>query len=198
MVGCPRCRCPSWPEGAFARYRTGWSGCGVGASAVGSAGLHGAEMKGQPHVVAGERDPSWCAGVPVETEVAPVDRARHLDADAVVAPRVVDGAVDCRVELDLTCDALDGEVAHHSQRVVPRLYPRGLEGDPRMIFQVEELGGAQMLVALLGARVEARHLNGAARTHASRFAGRLDGPLEICEQAPHPHDAHVPDLELDR
>src|ERR1700747_1594270 len=135
-------------------------------------------MKAQPHVVAGHWDPTWCAGVPVETEVPPVDRARHLDADALVAPRVVDGALDRRVQLHLTCDALDGEVSHHAQRVAPRLDPCGLEGDPRMIFQVEELGASQMLVALLRARVEARHLDGAARPAASRFAGRLHGPLE--------------------
>jgi hypothetical protein len=46
VVGCPRCRCPSWPGGACARYRTGWSGCGVGASAVRSAGLHGPHLPG--------------------------------------------------------------------------------------------------------------------------------------------------------
>src|SRR3546814_13143608 len=63
------------------------------------------DLLAHEHAAGGERR------VPGETEVLAVERGGALEADAGVAPRVLDGAGELEVDADGLGDAADGAVA---------------------------------------------------------------------------------------
>src|SRR4051812_5320194 len=66
--------------------------------------------------------------LPRQAEVGPVDLTAPRDADALVPPRVLAGALDRRVERDLARDVLDREVPRHPPvGAAERLQAGGLE-----------------------------------------------------------------------
>jgi hypothetical protein len=65
------------------------------------------------------------------------------------------------VELDRPGDALDGQVADDLEAVAVGLDAGGGEADLRVLLGGEEVVGEEVLVALLGARVDAWDIDGA-------------------------------------
>src|SRR5689334_2062990 len=110
-------------------------------------------------VVADEDAPRLQRLVPDETEVAAIDLAVGAEAHALATPRIASAAFVGRGQLHFTRRAADREIADHRE-LLPRLGaraldPLALEGDARMVGDVEEVAGDEVAVALLDARVDA-------------------------------------------
>ena len=84
------------------------------------------------------------------------DTENNAGSDAV---RVGAGAVELERDLDLLGDTEHGEVADQHPLPVTLLGSGADEGDRRVLLHVEEVGAAQVVVALLVARVDARGLD---------------------------------------
>src|SRR4051812_34894759 len=88
--------------------------------------------------------------------VATVDGRLALEPDAEAAPRVDRGAVELPVDGDRVGLAVDGEITDQRVDVVLHLLDlRTDEGDLRVVGDVEEVGGAQVRIAVGVAGVDA-------------------------------------------
>src|SRR4051794_9444064 len=95
-------------------------------------------------------------------------------------------------------DAVHREVAVHARRLaVDGLDASGLEGDLRERLGIEEVGRAQVLVALRLAGVDRRDLDRPVRPAVGDLLLHVEGALELAELAAHVGDPHVLDRELD-
>src|SRR5205085_6874616 len=95
VAGWPRFRGPSW-----------------------LLALDGRGRQQQGHVVAHEQATARKRLVPLEAELAAVDDGRHLEAHALVAPRVGAGASVVALELDRLRHALQRDLARNAGRAV--------------------------------------------------------------------------------
>src|SRR5260221_793120 len=132
-------------------------------------------------------------------EVLAVDLALGAIADAVAHHRVVEFAIDYPRQRDWLGIALDGQVAGQVVAIAAQRFDLGaLEGDRRIVRDIEEVGGSQVVVALLVVGPDARRLDG-------NFYGRrflvvgVDIPrdADLGEVATHRHHAQVLCGELD-
>ena len=113
--------------------------------------------------------------------------------------RVIELAIAHDRQRHLTRVALDRQVAGH--RVVVgarRLDPGALEGDPRVLLELQEVGRLQVVVALGVVGLDARDVDG----HLERRVGGIFGidraaAGDVTEMAAHGHHAQVLDRELD-
>src|ERR1700733_8083161 len=98
--------------------------------------------------------------IPLEVEVAAVDHARELEADALVAPRVGSAFADDAGELDRLGDALDRDLAVETDlAIIKRLAGGRGERDLRVVLGVEEVGRRQVAVTLRVTGIDARDLD---------------------------------------
>ena len=106
------------------------------------------------------------------------------------------GALERGDQFQRARDAVEREVALDLEvLVVDRFHGGRLEGDLGVVLGVEEVGGAQVAVALGLARVDAGRVDGAVGVDA---VGRhLERALELLELALDVRDAEVFDLEFD-
>ncbi len=97
--------------------------------------------------------------------------ALDLEADALVAPRILAALGGSAGELDRLGDALDRDLAGELDLAVVVGVDRGrVERDLRVLLDVEEVGRLEVAVALLLAGVDARDLDGARQAGASPVA----------------------------
>src|SRR6202012_2130164 len=140
--------------------------------------------------------------VEVDAEVGPVDLGLRGEADARAAVSVRAEAVDLEVERDRLGDALEGEVALQDEAFLAGLERGGGEGHRRVLLDLEEVGAADVRVALLLAGVDRVEVNRGGDGRGQRVLGGDDGALERVEAATHLADHHVPDgkgnLRVDR
>ena len=98
-------------------------------------------------------------------EVAALNAARWL-------PGILRLTENLDVEGDLARDALDRQRAVDAQPIGARLCDaRRLERDLRIPLDIEEVGGAQVRVAIRHARVDARGINDDVKGSVSEIAG---------------------------
>src|SRR6185437_2481437 len=98
--------------------------------------------------------------VPAQAEILAVDLAGGLEAAAGAAPGIFgDGGGCFDRERDWLGHAMDGEIAGHAVAIAVRADLRGAEGQGRVLLGVEEVGAAQVRIALRLASVEARGLD---------------------------------------
>src|SRR4051812_10316646 len=119
-------------------------------------GLH-LEMDAQ--IVAHEDSAGLQRLIPGQPEVATVDLRIGGEAHARVPPRIAAASLVGGVERHLARRAADREVADDPEAVAlvrPGAFdPAALEGNRRELLHVQEVGRAQVLVALLDAGVDA-------------------------------------------
>src|SRR4051812_15269697 len=146
--------------------------------------------------------------LPRDAEVVPVDPGDRLEADpaqlalALVAEperrRPLAEVVD--IESDRAGDTADRQfhVALEG-RAGGALGEAPAEADPRVMFDVEEVGAAQVLVALRLAAPEPGGVD-LAREARIQTVGlvELECAVDVLEVAAHPGDHHVPRAELGR
>src|SRR5260221_4099776 len=132
-------------------------------------------------------------------EVLAIDLALGAVADTVAHHRVVEFAIDYPRQRDRLGIALDGQVAGQVVAIATeRLDLGALEGDRRVVRDVEEVGGSQVVVALLVVGPDARRLDG--NFYCRRFwVVGVDIPrdADLGEVATHRHHAQVLGGELD-
>src|SRR3954447_6412105 len=120
----------------------GWSGAGPRLFGGGDVEAQ-LDLVGHEHVARAEHL------VELHVEVGAVELAGDLQADALVAPRIDLGALDLGLERDLARDAVNRQVADDLEAVLVERADRGrAERDLREALDVEEVAGAQVLVAL--------------------------------------------------
>src|SRR5664279_4621119 len=163
---------------------------------IGLGGLDGRDADQQLDVVGDEQIAVGKRLVPLEIELAPIDRALELEANALVAPRVLAVLGDLPGELDRLGDALDRNLAGERDLAVGAGVGAGrAEGDLRMLGDVEEFGALQVPVAVLLAAVDRGDVD-PARQHGG-VARSVDGALEAAERPSDGGDTHVLDGEAD-
>src|SRR5215831_2699654 len=138
--------------------------------------------------------------VPLEAPVLAVDAAAGTDAAAGVAPGILDdGRQRLHVQRHRAGDAADGQVAGHAQVAGGAgrgVDPRRTERDRRVVGDVEEVGAAQVVVALRLARVDAARVDADVDARPRQVLlvdehGPRDGP----QVAAHVRQHQVADLE---
>ena len=149
--------------------------------------------------VVAEHDPARVERlVPVDAELFPVDRRLGVEAVALGAvgtgPRTEEGDV----HHDRLLDAVHVQHAAHLRGLlllVDVRHLRALEGDLRVLLDVEEIRGAEVLVALLVVGVDARGIDRAVDRALLRRVGiELDLAVELVETTGHVAE-EVADLE---
>src|SRR5205823_4378256 len=123
----------------------------------------------------------------------------RLEAHAVATPWVAGAALKFGVERDLAGRAFDGEVADQLELAVDiPVEPLALEGHRRESLDVEEIGGAEVCVALLGAGVDAAGADVDLDFRRGRIGFVvLNGALHVGEAALHRGNHEMLDRELD-
>src|SRR6476659_4246316 len=130
-------------------------------------------------------------GIPGDAMLLAVDLALEVDADPLVAPAILVGAVDLGRQRDRPADALQGQLALDAVGC-----DQGArEGRLRVALDVEEVGRLEVPVAGLVIRDRACGLDAA--LDAGLLAALQRG-LEIQEAAAHGGNLHVADAELER
>src|SRR5581483_5194354 len=94
--------------------------------------------------------------VPLEAPLAAADRALRAETEAIVAPRILAGARLLDVEDDLVRLIANREIARDFVVAARAFDLLALEDHLREFLRVEEVGRAQVAVALVLARVDAR------------------------------------------
>src|SRR6185437_7361830 len=124
-------------------------------------GLDGGHAHQQLDLVGHEQVAVGESLVPLEVEVAAVDRAAELEADALVAPRILAVLGNLAGELDRLGDALDGDLALKGDVAgAAHLGGGGVEADLGLLIGVEELGALQVAVAVGIAGVDGGDVDG--------------------------------------
>src|SRR6185437_656999 len=159
-------------------------------------GLDGGHAHQQLDLVGDEEVAVGKGLVPLEVEVAAVDRAGELEADALVAPRILAVLGDLAGELDRLGDALDGDLALEGDAAAGAHLGRGGgEADLGLLVGVEELGALEVPVAVGVAGIDGGDVHGALQHGGA--GGGVDLALEGAEATPDGGDPHVLDLKAD-
>jgi outer membrane protein assembly factor BamB len=145
-----------------------------------------------------DHDPAGDRRVEAHPEVVPVDLGGRGEPGAGAAERVRPEAVDLHVQRHRLGDAPDGQVAGHLVLVARRGDAGGLERHRRVVRGVQEAIRAQVLVALLVARVDRGRVNGDGDGGVERVVvGGHDLHVEVGELAPDLAHHHVAGREPD-
>src|SRR5581483_3659883 len=117
----------------------------------------------------------------------------RLEADAIARAR---GLV--HLQRHLARHPADGQITDEDQPAPRALHAAALEDDLRMARRIEEVGGAQVLVALAVAGLDAGHLDARLGRRARRVGVvERERPGEAREAAAHLRDHHVTHAEAD-
>src|ERR1700742_1083242 len=107
---------------------------------MGLGALDGGHAEQQLDVVGDEQVAVREGLVPLEVKLPAVDRGRELEADALVAPRILAVLGDLARELDRPADALDGDLTLERDLAAGTHLARGgVEADLGPLVGVEEL-----------------------------------------------------------
>ena len=117
--------------------------------------------------------------------VHPVDHRGRREARAGAAVGVRAEAGDLKVERDRPGDALEGEVALKDEAFLAALEGGGREGHRRVLLDLEEVGAADVRVALLLAGVDRGQVNRGRDRRGQWVFGGDDRALELVEAAAH-------------
>src|SRR5690606_23044561 len=100
--------------------------------------------------------------VPVQTPVFTVDGRARLEGNLIVSERIAPGAEVFTLELDLLRDTTHRQLADQREPgAIHILDPCTLEGNGRIFVRIEEIGRAQVRVALFIIRGDRRRLSSA-------------------------------------
>src|SRR5260370_14297054 len=159
VLGAPRCQTVRWiSKDAFIVNSRSPRPVPSGSllDCLCSDGLH---VEGDLDVVADDDAAALEQLVPVEPELLAVDRGLGEEADPLVPPGVLARAEVFGIELHRTRHPAHRELAEHPVSVLPpALDLAALEGDRRVVLDVEEFGGAVVLVPVGLVGVDARGL----------------------------------------
>src|SRR5450756_1329156 len=137
--------------------------------------------------------------VPGEAPLLAVDVRLGGEEGALTAERVAHLPVVLGLHRDGLGYSTDGEIAVDLPVVVAVvLHTRARERQLRVRVDLEEVRAAQMIVALLGARVDAGRLDRHARARLRRVLGDVQHAFELAEAALDLGHHQVTGLELDR
>src|SRR5436190_1109644 len=167
---------------------------------VASALLHQLHFTTDAHFIADQYTASLKGGVPVQVPVLAVDLAVYRNAGLGIPPWITGDTTPFNVQLHRLGDTIDGQPALHRPTAVMVHIPGtgGLEGDARMVGDVEEVRALDVLVAV-----------GTAGRYTGRIRPEVDAGLaqvvafhndigaEFPEAAGHAGDHQVFHLELD-
>src|SRR5665647_515480 len=160
--------------------------------------LHGLDFEQHLDLVTDRHAAALDHLVPNETEVAAIELRLCAEADALAAPWILPRALVGRVERHFLRDSADGQVAHDFELRGAARDARAREGDFGEVLRVEEIGAAEVGIALFGARIDARRLDGGPDRGARRITARDDDlALDVGEAALHRRDHEVLHGELD-
>src|SRR5438309_10419493 len=121
--------------------------------------------------------------IPVEAEVLAVDLGLGGEASALLALVILYHTIEGGVEHHLLGDAADCQVAVDTIFVVAyALYALAREGDGGEMLHVEEVGGAQVVVAELDAGAERGYVNASGDGRADDVVHvEIKGRVELAE-----------------
>src|SRR6266545_5891546 len=146
----------------------------------------------------GDYDPTGLQGhVPRQPPVLPVDRAPGGEHGPIAAPRVTDVAKVVDLQGDRPGDSLDGQLAIHGAAAARPQHLAAAVGGGRVGAGVEEVGGAQVVVAGLVAGVDTRHVDGDLDLRLLGVLGDGDGAVHASEPATDLGEHEVPADEAD-
>jgi outer membrane protein assembly factor BamB len=149
-----------------------------------------------------DHDPAGDRRVEAHAEVVPVDLGGRGEPGPGPAVRVRPEAVDLHVQRHRLRHAPDGQVAGHLVLVSVRRDAGGLERHCRVVRGVQEALRAQVLVALLVARIDRGRVNGDGDGGVERVVGGDKLHVELGELAPdlahHQVAGHEPDVRVNR
>src|SRR5690348_6724479 len=113
------------------------------------------ELEADLHLVADQQAAGFERLIPGQTEIAAADLRRRAESEALAAPRIRDPALLDDVERHLTRHAVDRQVAGELELAAAAIeHARPLERDARILLRVEEVGRAEVRVALRVACVD--------------------------------------------
>src|SRR3954447_21370886 len=150
-----------------------------------SGGLDGRDLELERDLLAHQHAAGLQRGVPGDAPVLAVDGDAALEADPVVAERVLGGALELQRDGHGLRDVLDGQVAGDLEVGAAVVLDGGRdEPDLGVVLDVEEVVGAQVPVALSVAGVDAVDLQGDGDGGVGRvLAVDRRGPLDLVERA---------------
>src|SRR5882724_997397 len=165
------------------------SGCLLGGC------LHGLDFELDFDAVAHQHAARLQHLVPAKAEVLAIELSASHEADALVAPRILGAPAILDVERDAARHAAYGEVTDQPVAILRQLFDApALEAQLRELLDVEKVGRAQVVVALLRSRVDARSVDGRLHGRARQVVFiELDGAAVLDEAAAHLRHDHVPD-----
>src|ERR1700761_393183 len=156
------------------------------------------DLEVQVHLVADHGDVGAGDGaVEADAEVLAADLALGREAGAGAAVSVRAEAVDLEAQRDRAGDGAEGQVAVDVVLAAVLADASGLEGDVRVLLDVQEVLAADVVVAVFLAGGDRRGVNGG--VHARLEFGRAgdEGALDRLELAADLADHHVTDAEAD-
>src|SRR5690349_18062251 len=127
--------------------RTGLRGQLKNTSGVGA--LHRGDLEDELDLVRDEEAAGLERGVPDQAPVPAVQGGRAVPTRAGVAVRVLGDAVELPGDIDGVGHPGDGEVAGGDDLIAVDLHGRAREGDAGVLCDLEEVGAAQVAVALV-------------------------------------------------
>src|SRR5580704_18061859 len=115
-----------------------------------SSGLHELNLERDGNLVANEDAAGLQRGVPRQAKVFTVDLCAGREPHAGFSPRIfARRGWSFNVEYHVAGDAVDGQVARHSQfPVADSVYARRWEGQRRKLLHVEKVGALEMCIPL--------------------------------------------------
>src|SRR6266496_4456160 len=138
--------------------------------------------------------------VPGQSEVVAVDRGPGIEGDNLPAHGILPTSGELGVQHDLACDAADGQIPDHLRMVAAQqLHAGALERDRGVTLDIQEIGGLQVIVAILYPRIQAWRID----LHFHRRAGWIglvqdDGAAHALEVPLDRRKHHVLAGELDQ
>src|SRR5690606_17952828 len=175
-------------------------GGGAGPPQVGrGSGLaqHGLDLEVHVHLVADHRAAAVERHLDVDAEVVAVDRGGGGEAGTGAAPRVLAESVDLQGQRHRAGHALDRQLTVQGEAVVGDAQAGRAEGPLRMVLDVEEVGRADVVVALLVVRVDGACVDLRGDRRVGQVLGGDDLAGELPEVAAYLADHHVADGERD-
>src|SRR5580704_628309 len=147
------------------------------------------DLLADDHAAAGNR------AVVADAEVVPVDLGGRGEARARAAVGVGAEAVDLKLQRDRLGDGADGEVTVEQEVAAVAADAGGVERQRGVGLDFEEVGTADVVVAVRLAGVHRAQVDGGVDAGLQGVCGCDDGPLELVETTTDLAHHHVPDDE---
>src|ERR1700691_2714260 len=156
---------------------------------------HAFDLQGDRDLLADSHAAAGNRAVVADAPVIPVDLGGGGEARAGAAVGVGSEAVDLKLQRDRLGGAADGEVTVEQEVAAVATDAGGVEGHRGVGLDFEEVGTADVIVAVRRAGVHRAEVDGGVDAGQQGVFGGDDGPLELVETAADLAHHHVPDDE---